>query len=128
MPFRECLIVGFYDYPFADYVGMLRAMGTDSGVYQDLSLAFVEHEGRPMRALDILTHFHYEGRPAPERAFHNADFLWPVVAYLTTLAYAARIRARPPGARRGCRARLGSSLSPASRREFAAPGRSGAAR
>ena len=80
----NCLILGFYDYPFADYVTMLRAMGTDSGAYQDLSLAFVEHEGEPMRALDILNRFYFEDRLLPERPFHNADFLWPVVYYLTT--------------------------------------------
>lgn len=80
----DCLILGFYDYPFADYVTMLRAMGTDSGAYHDLSLAFVEHEGEPMRALDILTRFHCEDPLLPQRPFHNADFLWPVVYYLTT--------------------------------------------
>ncbi len=84
MPPADCLILGFFDYPFADYVAMLRAMGPDSGAYRDVALAFVEHEGQPMRALDALTHFFYEGRPAPLRPFHNADFLWPVVAYLTS--------------------------------------------
>lgn len=80
----DCLILGFYDYPFTDYVTMLRSMGTDSGAYHDLSLAFVEHEGEPMRALDVLTRFHFEDRPLPARPFHNADFLWPAVYYLTT--------------------------------------------
>lgn len=80
----DCLILGFYDYPFADYVTMLRAMGTDSGAYHDLSLAFVEHEGEPLRALDVLTRFYYEDSSLPARPFHNADFLWPAVYYLTT--------------------------------------------
>jgi anaerobic magnesium-protoporphyrin IX monomethyl ester cyclase len=80
----DCLILGFYDYPFAEYVDMVQAMGTDSGAYQDLALAFTEYAGRPMRALDLLTHFFYEDRPAPHVPFHNADFLWPVVAYLSS--------------------------------------------
>jgi anaerobic magnesium-protoporphyrin IX monomethyl ester cyclase len=84
MSATDCLILGFYDYPFDDFVAMMRAMGEESGAYRDLALAFVEHEGRPQRALDILTRFFYEGRPAPERPFNNADFLWPVVTYLTT--------------------------------------------
>jgi anaerobic magnesium-protoporphyrin IX monomethyl ester cyclase len=84
MSVTDCLILGFYDYPFADYVGMVRSIGERSGSYRDLALAFVEHEGRPQRALDILTRFFYEARPEPARPFNNADFLWPVVTYLTT--------------------------------------------
>jgi anaerobic magnesium-protoporphyrin IX monomethyl ester cyclase len=80
----DCLILGFYDYSFPKYVELLRRMGTESGSYQDLSLAFIEYEGRPMRALDAFTRFYQEGRPGPHKLFHNADFLWPVVAYLTT--------------------------------------------
>jgi anaerobic magnesium-protoporphyrin IX monomethyl ester cyclase len=83
MPVTDCLIVGFFDYPFADYVEMARSMGTESGQYRDLALAFIEYDGKPMRALDILTHFFYEGRQSPKRPFSNADFLWPVVVYLT---------------------------------------------
>jgi anaerobic magnesium-protoporphyrin IX monomethyl ester cyclase len=83
MPVTDCLIVGFFDYPFANYVEMARSMGAESGAYRDLALAFIEYAGQPMRALDILTHFFYEGRQSPERPFSNADFLWPVVAYLT---------------------------------------------
>jgi anaerobic magnesium-protoporphyrin IX monomethyl ester cyclase len=84
MSSSDCLILGFYECPFPEYVGMLQAMGIDSGAYRDVALAYVEHEGQPMRALDILTHFYYEGCPYPERPFHNADFLLPAVAYLTT--------------------------------------------
>lgn len=80
----DCLILGFYDYSFSDYAATLKAMGTDSGAWRDLALAFVEYEGKPLRALELLTRFHYEGRPKPERPFHNADFLWPVAAYLTS--------------------------------------------
>jgi anaerobic magnesium-protoporphyrin IX monomethyl ester cyclase len=80
----DCLIIGFYDFPFPDYVSMLQATGTDSGAYQDLALAFVKRDGAPKRALDVLSDFYHEGRPAPARPFNNSDFLWPVVAYLTT--------------------------------------------
>jgi radical SAM PhpK family P-methyltransferase len=84
MPHTDCLIIGFYDFPFPDYVAMLQAAGTDSGAYQDLALAFVEHEGEPKRALDVLSDFFHEGRPQPARPFNNADFMWPVVSYLAT--------------------------------------------
>lgn len=78
----DCLVLGFYDYPFADYVNMLRGFGPESGAFQDLALAYVELDDQPMRALDVLTHFYYQGR-SPGEPFHNADFLWPVVVYLT---------------------------------------------
>ena len=80
----DCVILGFYDYPFRGYVDLLRGMGTGSGSYQDLSLAFIELDGEPMRALDVFTRFYHDGRPGPHKLFHNADFLWPVVAYLTS--------------------------------------------
>lgn len=80
----DCLIVGFNDGNFEEYVKMVRAMGADAGAYRDLDLALVEHEGRPYRSMDILNHFYFEGGPAPARPFSNSDFLWPVVLYLGT--------------------------------------------
>lgn len=79
----DCLILGFYDYPFADYVEIVRAMGERSGAYRDLALSFVELNGKPYRALDIVTALRKEQTPDGEPPFHNADFLWPVVAYLS---------------------------------------------
>jgi anaerobic magnesium-protoporphyrin IX monomethyl ester cyclase len=81
----DCLLVGFNDFDFPTYVDFVRLMGVDSGAYQDLKLAFIEHEGKPYRALDILSLLH-DGA-APERTsprFHNSDFLWPVITYLGT--------------------------------------------
>ena len=75
----DCLIIGFNDTTFGDYVGMLRSMGTASGAYRDVELAFVEADGRAMRCLDMLNAVRVGEEP-----FHNADFLWPVVLYLHT--------------------------------------------
>jgi radical SAM PhpK family P-methyltransferase len=80
----DCLIVGFNDMNFETVVNMVRSMGTNSGAYKDLNLAFIEHEGTPYRAMDILNHFHQEGRSQSIRPFHFADFLWPVITYLGT--------------------------------------------
>lgn len=74
----DCLLVGFNDYDFPGYVDMVKLMGPDSGAYQDLRLAYVEHEGHPYRALDLLSALHGDGT----RRFHNSDFLWPVITYL----------------------------------------------
>jgi anaerobic magnesium-protoporphyrin IX monomethyl ester cyclase len=78
----DCLLVGFNDADFPSYVDMVRSMGADSGAFQDLRLAFVEHEGRPMRALDMLTELHGNAPGQPRQVFHNSDFLWPVITYL----------------------------------------------
>lgn len=82
----DCLLIGFNDGDFESYVETVRTMGTDSGAFQDLRLAFVELDGKPHRALDVLTKLH-EGQGAG-KLFHNSDFLWPVITYLGSfLAY-----------------------------------------
>jgi len=75
---KDCLIIGFNDADFESYVHMVKSMGTNGGAYRDLRLAFVEHEGRPHRALDLLGRFHQGSR----HYFHNMDFLWPTILYL----------------------------------------------
>lgn len=78
----DCLIVGFNDVDFGSYVEDVRLMGEDSGAFRDLRLAYLELDGQPLRALDVLSRLRRSepGRPRP--LFHNADFLWPVVTYL----------------------------------------------
>ncbi len=78
----DCLIIGFNDSDFGTYVDLLTSMGTDSGAFRDLNLAFIEHEGKPYRSMDILNRFYWEDKPGEHKPFHNADFLWPVVTYL----------------------------------------------
>ena len=78
----DCLIIGFNDYDFQKYVEMVHGMGTESGAYRDLNLAFIEYNNKPYRALDILTHFYYEDKYGSKKPFHNVDFLWPTILYL----------------------------------------------
>jgi len=78
----DCLIIGFNDANFDDYVEMVKSMGTDGGAYRDLRLAFVNYENKPVRSMDLLNRFYNPGESVPRRTFHNADFLWPVVTYL----------------------------------------------
>jgi len=81
----DCLIIGFNDANFDDWVEMVHAMGPRGGAFRDLDLTFVEFGGRRYRSMDVLNHFY---RPAPgmggrpAKPFHNADFLWPVVLCL----------------------------------------------
>ena len=80
----DCLIVGFNDSNFEGYVDMVKGMGTDSGGFRDLNLAYLDYDNRPQRSLDLLTHFYYQDNSGPRRPFSNTDFLWPVVTYLGT--------------------------------------------
>jgi radical SAM PhpK family P-methyltransferase len=79
----DCLIIGFNDFNFQEHEQMVRSMGTESGAYRDLNLAFIEYEGKPYRSMDILNRFYFEDKPALKQ-FSNVDFLWPVVLYLGT--------------------------------------------
>lgn len=80
----DCLILGFYEYPFAQYVDNMQLLGEQSGAYRDLSLAFIEYDGKPKRALDVLSDIFYADKPVPPRPLNNADFLFPVITYLVT--------------------------------------------
>lgn len=78
----DCLILGHHDADFADYVRMVRAMDPRSGAYRDLDLAFIEHEGKPYRALDILSRLQPGWGKPGFRPFFNTDQLWPTITYL----------------------------------------------
>jgi anaerobic magnesium-protoporphyrin IX monomethyl ester cyclase len=80
----DCLIIGFNDMEFNTYVDMLKLMGTESGAFKDVDLAYVEYEGTPHRSMDLLNRLRDPGGWGGGRHLHNADFLWPVVVYLGT--------------------------------------------
>lgn len=77
----DTLLVGHNDSDFGGYVKSVQALGVGSGAYKDLSLAFLNHEGHPYRALDFLSYCRFgEGKVLPR--YHNLDFLWPTITYL----------------------------------------------
>lgn len=78
----DALIIGYNDVEFSEYVENVRRMGEKSGAFKDLDLAFLQYEGKPYRALDLLTKFFYERKDIAPRPFHNCDFLWPTITYL----------------------------------------------
>lgn len=80
----DCLLIGYNDTNFADYVAMVKAMGTDSGAYRDINLYYLEHAGKPHHSMDLINFFRYETEPGHQAPLHNADFLWPVITYLGT--------------------------------------------
>ena len=79
----DCLLIGFNDWDFEAYVEMVKSMGTGSGAYKDLSLAFIQYEAKPWRSMDILNRYYHDGARV-HKPFHNADFLWPVITYLSS--------------------------------------------
>lgn len=80
----DCLIIGYNDQDFSEFVRILKSMGTHHPDFRDLNLNYVEYENKPYRALDIFTRFYYEGKKEKGRPFHNSDLLWMVVMYLGT--------------------------------------------
>ncbi len=78
----DCLIIGYNDSDFTEYVKMIGSMGTSSGAYRDVNLAFIEYEGKPQRSMDILNRFYFENKSGAQKQFSNVDFLWPVITYL----------------------------------------------
>jgi radical SAM PhpK family P-methyltransferase len=79
---RDCLLIGFHDTNFSEFVDMMRGMGEDTGSFRDLNLAFTEVDGKPQRCLDLVNHFMAEAGIAPDTPYENCDFVWPVVLYL----------------------------------------------
>lgn len=80
----DCLIVGFNDVPFEDYVSKVRSMGKSSGAYRELNWHFIEYDGKPYHSVDVLNRFHFDGKEGEHQPFHNMDFLSPAVMYLGT--------------------------------------------
>lgn len=80
----DCLIIGFNDTNFHEYVSMVKSMGQNSGAYRDLNLYYLNYQNEARHALDLLNHFHFEDQDGPHKPFHNSDFLWPVITYLGT--------------------------------------------
>src|ERR1051325_8284012 len=83
----DCLIIGYNDANFEDYVSMVKSMGAESGAFRDLNLAYIDYDNRPSRSMDILNLFRAESEGGGHRPYHNADFLWPVVSYLGSYLY-----------------------------------------
>ncbi|MEM7674975.1 MAG: PhpK family radical SAM P-methyltransferase [Myxococcota bacterium] len=79
---KDCLLIGFNDTDFEDFVEMIRGMGESTGTFRDLNLAFCEIDGRPYRCLDLLNHLMDRAGMSPETPYENCDFVWPVILYL----------------------------------------------
>ncbi|WP_176704033.1 PhpK family radical SAM P-methyltransferase [Burkholderia singularis] len=79
---KDCLIIGFHDPSFSDFVEMMRGTGEDTGAFRDLNLTFTEVGGVPLRCLDLINHLMTEAGMPPDTPYENCDFVWPVVLYL----------------------------------------------
>lgn len=76
----DCLLIGQNDAEFDRHVRMLKfSFGANSGAYQDLDYAFVTHQGKHLRALELLNVINAERLASP---LSNMDFLWPTIAVL----------------------------------------------
>jgi radical SAM PhpK family P-methyltransferase len=80
----DCLIIGYNDIKFEDYVNILKGMGKDHADYRDLDLNFVRYKGKPYRSIDLLNHFFYQDKEGGGKPFHHAELIWMCVSYLAT--------------------------------------------
>lgn len=79
----DCMIVGFNDYSFDDYIEALEVGGKTGVSYRDSNLSFLTYEGTRLRALDVLNK-HAASLKIEGAELNNSDFLWPVITYLGT--------------------------------------------
>lgn len=80
----DCLLIGFNDYNFEDYVAQISSMGEATGGFRELNLYFLEHEGQVYHAMSLLNHLRAQSGKYHNRPLHNTDFLWPTITYLGT--------------------------------------------
>lgn len=82
----DCLFIGHNDGSFPDYVEQVRAFGADAGPWRRLNLAFIDLDGRPHRAMDVLNRFnHRGGRQRP--ALSNMEGFSPTIACLASYVH-----------------------------------------
>ena len=79
----DCLFVGHNDGEFSRHVDLVRSMGTDSGAWRRLSLAFVDIDGAPRRSMDVINLYNgRDGRTRPKLS--NLDSFSLAIAYLAS--------------------------------------------
>ena len=95
----DCLLIGHNEGHFPDYVSLIKSWGTWTGFWRKLNLCFIDIEGVPHHAMDVINRYNLrDGQRIPKLS--NMDFLWPAVSYLASYV-----------ARRGFTGRLGESVS-----------------
>src|ERR1700704_4136862 len=50
----DCVVIGYNELPFRDYVQTMREFGEGSEAYRDLRSNFVEIDGAPLKYMDLL--------------------------------------------------------------------------
>lgn len=79
---KDCLLIGFNDANFGEFVSMLDAMGRHTGAYRDVNLAFADVGNGPRRCLELLNDVLKDAGVPPDSPYENCDFVWPVILYL----------------------------------------------
>lgn len=79
----DCLLIGYNEGKFSDYMNDIKSTGMDSGAWRDVNLAFIEIDGKPYRSMDVLNTFRRADALA-QKTLSNMDFFWPVITYLGT--------------------------------------------
>jgi radical SAM PhpK family P-methyltransferase len=80
----DCLIIGYNDLDFPKVVDEVKSMGDDNVAFRDLNLNFIEIDGTPYRALDVLNKYFECDDAISRRPFRNHDLLWPAIPPIAT--------------------------------------------
>lgn len=78
------MVVGFNEREFDIEVAEARESGEASVAFRDMRLAYLEHDNRSPRALDVINMLRTEPVAGASGPLSDADFMWPVVLILRT--------------------------------------------
>jgi p-methyltransferase len=74
----DCIVIGYNETPFAEYVDTLKSYGEESEAYRDLKMSFVNIEGQPLPYIDLLNQVMNQDPP-----FRSGEIPNLAAAYLT---------------------------------------------
>lgn len=78
----DCLIIGQYDPDFSQHLKTLKfTFGEKSAAYQDQNVTYIQHDNKPLRALDFIN---LANESVIDKPLTNTDMLWPAIIALAS--------------------------------------------
>ncbi|WP_167505875.1 PhpK family radical SAM P-methyltransferase [Desulfosediminicola flagellatus] len=78
----DCLLIGFNEGDPSEICSNIKGMGERSTAWRDVRTSVVSHEGKYLRALDVLTLLANKDAANSVEMYHNMDLLSPAILYL----------------------------------------------
>jgi anaerobic magnesium-protoporphyrin IX monomethyl ester cyclase len=85
-PLVDCLVIGYNEMDFVDYVKKMERMGMDSSAYRYFNLNFILYNDKPLTLPDIFNKLYEENLSIGEAIgkFSQGNFFSNTIAYLGT--------------------------------------------